>query len=309
MASFSPMKNRARVMFVAAGLLLASGGESAAQPGRPTPAGYWEGNVSTREVPMKDPNKSLTRSVEADFWFNVKWDRERNIGYVTGEGNAKYDAELKVDNLPKVTAPAPGGGSVKFEPSVGGKLTESDNRRKFGIIGVLQVDLATGQGTLVLQKASPPPPGSRQQQLDDEAKGVRGPDAPMEFVMRADPGVSGGIGGAAGSINYDKGRVGGATKFGKDGKGTMSEGVDTGLSTAIIVKKIPMAPFSPFRDTPGKVEKRPNGPFAASFEERGEKFAVKWNAKQMGGEQRTPVLTPEMMRQIEELLRIMREPR
>lgn len=300
----------ARSRFVlAAALLLAGAGESAAQPGRPTPAGYWEGTVSSREVPMKDPNKSLTRSVEAEFWFTVKWDAQRNIGYVSGEGEGKYDAELKVDNLPKVTAPTPGGGNIKFEPSVGGKLTETDNRRKFGIIGVLQVDATTGQGTLVLQKANPPPPGSRQQQLDDEAKGVRGPDAPMEFIMRADPGVSGGIGGAAGSINYDKGRIGGSAKFGGDSKGQMSEGVDTGLSTNVIVKKIPMAPFSPFRDTPGKVEKRPGGPFAASFEERGDKFAVKWKAKQVGGEQRTPLLTPEMMRQIEELLRLMRERR
>ena len=302
MAHFSPTDDRAKAMVLAASLLLAGAGESAAQPGRPTPAGYWEGTVSTREVPMKDPNKSLTRSVEAQFWFTVKWDAQRNIGYVSGEGDGKYDAELKVDNLPKVTVPAPGGGTVKFEPSVGGKLTDTDNRRKFGIVGVLQVDPATGNGTLVLQKANPPSPGSRRQQLDNEAKGAGGPDAPMEFTMRADPGVSGGIGGAAGSINYDKGRISG-------GVGGMEQGVDTGASSSLIVKKIPMTPFTPFRDKPGKVEKRPGGPFVASFEEQGEKHTIKWSAKQMGGEQRTPTLTPEMMQQIEELLRLLRQRR
>lgn len=284
--------------FMSVGLLLAV--DAVAQPGKATPAGYWEGSVSTREVPMKDPNKSLTRSVEAEFWFTVKWDAQRNIGYVSGEADAKYDAELKVENLPKVTAPAPGGGTVKFEPSVGGKLTDTDNRRKFGIIGVLQVDSATGRGTLALRKAAPPSPGTRQQQLDNEAKGVRGPDAPMEFTMRADPGVSGGIGGSAGSLNYDKGRIGGSV-------GGMEQGVDTGRRNDVIVQKMPMAPFSPFRDAAGAVEKRPSGPFVASFEDRGEKHSVKWNARQMGGEQREPLnITPEQMRQIEELLRLLR---
>ena len=290
-------------MVLAASLLLAGAGESAAQPGRPTPAGYWEATVSTREVPMKDPNKSLTRSVEAEFWFTVKWDAQRNVGYVSGEPDAKYEAELKVDNLPKVTAPVPGGGNIKFEPSVGGKLTDTDNRRKFGIVGVLEVDLATARGTLVLQKANPPPQGSRREQLDNEARGARGPDAPMEFTMRADPGVSGGIGGSAGSINYDKGRISG-------GAGGMEQGVDTGASTAVIVKKIPMTPFTPFRDAPGKVEKRPSGPFVASYEERSDRLSIRWSAKQMGGEQREPSsITPEMMQQIEELLRLLRQRR
>ncbi len=287
---------------LAAALLLA-GGEVAAQPGKATPAGYWEGSASTREVPMKDPNKSLTRTVDAEFWFTVKWDAQRNVGYVSGEADAKYDAELKVDNLPKVTAPAPGGGTVKFEPSVGGKLTDTDNRRKFGIIGVLQVDPATGRGTLALRKAAPPSPGTRQQQLDNEAKGVRGPDAPMEFTMRADPGVSGGIGGSAGSLNYDKGGISGSV-------GGMEQGVNTGRRNDMIVQKMPMTPFSPFRDAPGQVEKRPSGPYVASFEDRGEKHTVKWSAKQMGGEQREPLnITPDQMRQIEELLRLLRQRR
>lgn len=303
MATKPPFANRhcARAAVLAA-MLLAASGDGVAQPGRPTPAGYWEGSASTREIPMKDANKSLTRSVEAEFWFTVKWDAQRNVGYVSGEANAKYDAELKVDNLPKVTAPVPGGGNIKFEPSVGGKLTDTDNRRKFGIVGVLQVDPATGRGTLALQKVNPPT-GTRRQQLDNEAKGAGGPDAPMEFTMRADPGVSGGIGGAAGSINYEKGRISG-------GAGGMQQGVDTGKGTDVIIQKIPMAPFSPFRDAPGQVEKRPSGPFVASFEDRGEKHTVKWNAKQMGGEQRQAVdITPEQMRQIEELLRLLRQRR
>ena len=88
---------------------------------------------------MKDGNKTLTRNVDAEFWFIVKWDPVAKIGTVAGEAEAKYDSELKVENLPKVTAPAPGGGTVKFEPSVGGKLT-GDNRRKFPVVGVLMVD-------------------------------------------------------------------------------------------------------------------------------------------------------------------------
>lgn len=291
------------LLLLATAAALAASADTFAQPGRATPAGYWEGSVSTREIPMKDPNKSLTRSVEADFWFTVRWDAQRNIGYVSGEADAKYDAELKVDNLPKVTAPTPGGGNIKFEPSVGGKLTDTDNRRKFGIIGVLQVDPATGRGTLALQKAAAPPQGTRRQQLDNEAKGVGGPDAPMEFTMRADPGVSGGIGGAAGSVNVGKGRISGSV-------GGVEQSVDTGRGSDLIVKKIPMTPFSPFRDAAGQVEKRPNGPFVASFADSGEKHTVKWTAKQMGGEQReTITLTPEQMQQIEELLRLLRQRR
>jgi hypothetical protein len=90
----------------------------------------------------------------------------------------------------------------------------------------------------------------------------------------------------------------------------MEQGVDTGRRSDLIVKKIPMTPFSPFRDAAGKVEKRPGGPFVASFESSGEKHTVKWTAKQMGGEQRQgATLTPETMRQIEELLRLLRERR
>src|SRR5688572_15794076 len=164
---------------------MASGSESASGA-PPTPAGYWEGKVTTKEVPKKTPNMTMTREVEAEFWFTVDWDKTRNIGLVSGEADATYGAELKVDNLPKVTAPVPGG-SVKFEPNVGGKLTDTDNRRKFPIVGVLTVDPETGKGSLILQKGAVVDGRTESQKLDDEAKGKQGPDAAMEFTLRADP--------------------------------------------------------------------------------------------------------------------------
>jgi hypothetical protein len=268
--------------------------------GQATPAGYWEGSVTARETPLKDHARTLTRNVDAEFWFTVDWDKTRNIGYVSGEADAKYDAELKVENLPKVTAPVPGG-SVKFEPNIGGKLTDTDNRRTFPIVGVLSIDQETGKGTLILQKATVVDSRTQRQRLDDEAKGVKGPDAPMEFTIRADPGVSGGISGAAGSVSANS-----------DGTVTASAGGDASIEQSanlggggggVIVQKIPMKPFSPFSDAAGKVEKRRGGPFAASFEEKSDKHTIKWTAKQMGGEQREPVeLTPEMRRQIEQLV-------
>lgn len=260
---------------------------------RATPGGYWEGTARARETPMKDPVRTLTRTAEVEFWFTVNWDARRNQGTVSGEAEAKYDAELKVDNLPKVTVPTPSG-SVKFEPSVGGKLTDTDNRRKFPIIGVLSVDPSTGTGTLHLQKVNAPA-GTRREQLDREAGGSRNFDAPMEFTMRADPGVSGTIGGAAGSLSL--------SSSGRVGVESMGAGASAGGGN-VIVKKIPMTPFSPFTSAPGKVEKRAGGPYAASFEDKGEKHAFKWSAKQVGGEQREPPkLTPEAQRQIDALIR------
>ena len=134
----------------------------------------------------------------------------------------------------------------------------------------------------------------------------------MEFTLRADPGVSGGISGRMGSLNYDTrtGGLSGSANFGglgqegTNGTGSASQGVDTGLGGDLIVQKIPMAPFTPFRDAGGKVSKRAGGPYVAVYEENGEKITVKWNAKQMGGEHREPpTITPEMERQIEELRR------
>lgn len=280
---------------VVLGLLGAGcGGEA----GRATPAGYWEGTARASETPMKDPVRTLTRTAEAQFWFTVDWDAQRGIGTVSGEAEARYDAELKVDNLPKVTVPTPGG-SVKFEPSVGGKLTDMDNRRRFPIVGVLRLD-SGGGGTLMLQKVNAPA-GTRREQEDREAGGGRNFDAPMEFTLRADPGVSGTLGGAAGSVTL--------SSSGRVSAGALGAEASAGGGN-VIVQKIPMAPFSPFTSVPGNVEKRPGGPYVATFEDRGEKHAFKWSAKQAGGEQRTaPRLTVEAERQVEEMIRRLGEPR
>ena len=278
---------------IALALFVATG---CSEQGRASPGGYWEGTARASEIPMKDAVRTLTRTVEADFWFTVNWDAGRNLGTVSGEAEGKYDAELKVDNLPKVTVPTPGG-SVKFEPSVGGKLTDTDNRRKFPIVGVLSVDPSTGAGTLLLQKVNAPA-GTASQQLDREAGGSANFDAPMEFTLRADPGVSGSIGGAAGSVNF--------SSSGRVGVESMGASASAGGGN-VIVQKIPMAPFSPFTSKPGTVEKRSGGPFAATFEDRGEKHAFKWSAKQVGGEKREPPkLTPEGQRQLDTLLRTLR---
>lgn len=263
-----------------------------ADRGAATPGGYWEGTGRASETPMKDTVRTLTRTADTEFWFTVAWDAQRGIGTVSGEAEAKYDAELKVDNLPKVTVPTPGG-SVKFEPSVGGKLTDVDNRRRFPIVGVLRLD-ARGGGTLLLQKVNAPA-GTRRQQEDQQAGGSRTFDAPMEFTLRADPGVSGTLGGAGGSVTL--------SSSGRVTAGAMGAEASAGGGN-VIVQKIPMVPFSPFTSAPGTVEKRPGGPYVAAFEDRGEKHAFKWSAKQTGGEQRTaPRLTPEAERQVEEMIR------
>jgi hypothetical protein len=283
-------------------------GEAGLEPVLATPAGYWEGTASMSETPMKDGNRTLTRSVEAEFWFAVTWDPVSKTGTVAGEAEAKYDAELRVENLPKVTVPGPHGASVKFEPSVGGKL-EGDNRRKFPVVGVLVLD-ESGSGTLSLAKAQSP---------EHARAGVPSPwDAPMEFILRADPGVSGGISGRAGSVNYDTrtGALSGDTNFGglenageedAGAQGSVSHGVDTGRGGDLITQQIPMAPFSPFRQAGGKVEKRLGGPFTAAYTESADRLSVKWTAKQMGGEQREPPrITPEMQQQIDEMRRLLR---
>ena len=278
-------------LFIAA--LLCGLACACSEQGRPTPGGYWEGTARAHEIPMKDTVRTLTRSADAEFWFTVNWDAARNVGTVSGEAEAKYDSELKVENLPKITVPTPGG-SVKFEPSVGGKLTDTDNRRRFPIVGVLRVDPSSGNGTLVLQKVDAPR-GTQREQADREAGGSKNYDAPMEFTMRADPGVSGGLGGAAGGVSI--------SSSGKATAGAFGAEASAGGGN-VIVKKIPMAPFSPFSDAAGKVEKRPGGPFAASFEEKTDKLTLKWSAKQVGGEKReAPKMTPDMQRQIDALIR------
>lgn len=281
-----------RAAFIACGALLLPG-LCAAQGA--TPGGYWEGTSHNHEVPMKDPVRTLTRTVDADFWFTVKWDARRNMGTLVGEAHAKYDSELKVENLPKVAVPAPGG-TVKFEPSVGGKLG-GDNRRRFPIIGVLRVDPASGTGTLFLQKVNAPA-GTASQQLNREAGGSAGFDTPMEFVLRGDPGVSGAMGGMAGSgvSVSSNGTVSADSGMGPSASASVGKG-------AVTVVKIPMAPFSPFTSKPGAVSKRAGGPYTALFEERSDKYTTRWTAKQAGGARDAAALTPDAQRQLDELTR------
>lgn len=61
----------------------------------------------------------------------------------------------------------------------------------------------------------------------------------MEFTLRADPGVSGSIGGAAGSV--------GISSSGRVSAGAMGAEASAGGGN-VIVQKIPMTPFSPFID-------------------------------------------------------------
>jgi hypothetical protein len=66
------------------------------------------------------------------------------------------------------------------------------------------------------------------------------------------------------------------------------------------VIKIAMKPFTPFNGA-AKVEKRPNGPYAASFDARGNNWSIAWSARQMGGEQREVKITPEMRQALDKL--------
>jgi hypothetical protein len=226
--------NRVRLAPLEAGVLLMVT-VVAAQCGAPTPAGYWEGKGRASEVPMQDRFRQLSRSADFEFWFVV--DKQRNA---TGEIELRYDSTLTVDNLPSASA-----GSVSFSPKVGGKITDLDPRRTFPLVGVLDND------GLTLAIATP----EAQRQ-------------PIEFTIRADPGVSAGLGPVT--------LPGGAAGIGEKD-----------------VIRIPMKPFTPFNGA-GKVEKRPSGPFAARFDARGGNWAIEWSARQMGGEQRKIERTPEM---------------
>lgn len=289
------MKRVAPLLFV---LLLAG-------CGRPTPEGYWEGTASSTEVPMQDNFRKLTRSVDGGFWFVVTWDAQSNTGSVVGEYEGSYEAELKVENLPKVTAPAPGG-NVKFEPEIGGTLTDLNKRRKFAIVGVLTLPTDNRSGALLLAKFTPPDPRTDQERLADEAAGRTHPsqEQPLEFTLRADPGVSGSFTQFGGTASVDSGGVT------ADAGGLNQNLPGTSVDTSVIVQKIPMTPFSPCFEEPGKVEKREGGPFAASFEKRDDRFSVKWSATQSGGERRRPPeLTPEMREEIERLRQRLHEGR
>jgi hypothetical protein len=98
----------------------------------------------------------------------------------------------------------------------------------------------------------------------------------LEFSFRADPGVSASL--SVGPMSVPSGKLG-------DG---------------VTVMKMQMMPFSPFL-SPGKVEKRPGGPFVASIDEHGDKYAINWTTHQVGGEQREVNITPQMRDRIEKL--------
>jgi hypothetical protein len=211
--------------------------------GAATTAGYWEGKGTAKEIPMKDAFRTLTRSATYDFWFTVS-----EGGEAVGEIEMVYESDLKVENLPQITVPVPSARSVSFAPSVGGKITDLNPRRKFPLVGVLL------NGKLTLEIATP-----------EDAR------PPIEFTIRADPGVSAGFSGVT----------------------------VKGNSEAQVIK-IPMKPFSPFNGS-ATVAKRPAGPFAATFDKTGSNYSINWSARQMGGEQRKVELTPEMRKTLETL--------
>ena len=210
--------------------------------GNPVKTGYWEGKGKVREIPMKDRFRQLTRDADFEFWFTL--DKE---GSATGEIELVYDSVLTVENLPSVSA-----GSVSFSPKVGGKITDLNPKRKFPLVGVLAGE------QLKLAIATP--------------EDLR---PPIEFTIRADPGVSAGFGGMT--------MPGGAAGIGD-----------------VNVIKIAMKPFTPFNDA-AKVEKRAGGPYAASFEKRGNNWSIEWSARQVGGGEREVKITPEMRQALDKL--------
>ena len=139
--------------------------------GDATEAGYWEGEGHSRELLLKDELKALRRESNFSFWFVLD-----DSGEAVGEVDISYEAELRVDGLPKVTVSAPGG-SVSFQPEVGGSLTDLDRSRTYPIVGLLDGD------ELKLMVAT----------RESQRK-------PMEFTFRADPGVSASLGIGAGSV-------------------------------------------------------------------------------------------------------------
>lgn len=222
-------------------LTLAGCGDSPAET-----AGYWEGSGQVRETLMDDGFKKLTRSAEFEFWFNLDED-----GNAVGEVEVFYDAVLNVKDLPQITVPTPGSGSVTFAPAVGGKMVDPDPSRRLLLVGVLKND-----------------------KLHLTAQG----GSPLKFVLRADPGISVGLSVGAASVGAS------ADSFGE------------------ISETIAMTAFSPFNGA-ARVEKRPNGPYAARYEARGESTAPQWTARQLRSEQRQHELTAEMETALEELRR------
>ena len=99
----------------------------------------------------------------------------------------------------------------------------------------------------------------------------------LEFTIRGDAGVDASF----------------ALGAGKDGGGGDAK-VGVGGDAQLVIIKTSMVAFSPFNGS-APVNKRAGGPFAAKFEAKGDKYAIDWSARQIGGEQREPMeMTPEM---------------
>jgi hypothetical protein len=216
-----------------------------------SPSGYWEGEGQVRETPLDDGVRTLTRNADFEFWFSLN-----SEGAATGEITLTYESVLTVDGLPSLSVPGVGGVSAGFNPEVGGEITDSDPTRVFPLVG--QYSDAEG---LVLAMV----PGE-----DPE---------PIEFTIRADPGVSAG---------FD---VGGAGSVGIEGQGA-----------GTIAYKIDMTPFTPFADSDvAEVEKRPGGPYAAHFELSEDTFTIEWSAVQESSDVQTVEVTDEMRQALDDL--------
>lgn len=208
-----------------------------------SPAGYWEGEGTLRQTPM-DGVRTLTRNADFTFWFSLD-----PQGSALGEITLIYESVLTVRGLPEMSTPGVGGASASFKPEVGGEITDPDPTRIFPLVGILDED------GLVLGMV----PGEEPR--------------PIQFTIRADPGVSAG---------FDVGG-GGNVGFGGEGAGTMTYAIE-------------MVPFTPFAGSDiARVEKRPGGPHAAHFELTGEnKLAIEWNAVQKSSVTQSIEVTSEM---------------
>lgn len=216
-----------------------------------SPAGYWEGEGRADETPLDDGSRKLTRAADFEFWFSLNSD-----GVATGEITLTYESVLTVDGLPSLSVPGVGGVSAAFNPEVGGEITDKDPTRVFPLVG----EYTEEQG-LVLAMV----PGEE-------------PD-PIEFTIRADPGVSAG---------FD---IGGAGSVGVEGEGA-----------GTIAYVIDMTPFTPFSASDvSDVEKRPGGPYAAHFELSDDTYTIEWSAVQKSSDVQTVEVTDEMRQALDDL--------
>lgn len=187
----------------------------------------WKGSGKFSSLPLDDGFRRLTRDADFDFEFDVDED-----GNVSGEITLTYSAVLTVDNLPSVDV-----GIASFDPNVGGEITDPNPVRTFPLVGTLIGD------ELTLELGTP----------EDERP-------PIEFTIRADPGVSAGLGA-------------GGTIIGAPG------------DEQIIL--IDMTPFSPFGDA-ATVEEGPDGQ-EAHYLEVGDGYEIEWDAELSDSEGGEPV--------------------